>query len=228
MRKQQTISIFSKVHYYLTVFFGSLVLTLAFFFVLPLMQTISKPPAIDLFLTDVDLGNVEPPPPSPQVEEQQEESEPEDNPPELIEADAAPLDLEQLEIALNPGLSSGWMGNGDFAVSLNKIFSDSNDSEENINTIFSLADLDQKPQIISQPGPILNQQLMRKTPGSVEIIFIVDENGHVTEPRVRNSSDAAFEKPAMAAVKRWVFEPGKKSGKAVRFRMLVPISFPKG
>ncbi len=33
---------------------------------------------------------------------------------------------------------------------------------------------------------------------------------------------------ALTAVKQWKFEPGKRNGKAVRFRMRVPISFPKG
>jgi protein TonB len=37
-----------------------------------------------------------------------------------------------------------------------------------------------------------------------------------------------FEAPALKAVKQWKFEPGKKNGKAVRFRMRVPITFPKG
>lgn len=190
------------------------------------MQTISKPPTLDLFVTDVDLANVEPPPPSPQVEEKEPEPKSEDKPPELSEADTAPLDLDQLSIALDPGFSQGWMGTGDFTINLNKITSDSQDEET--NAIFSLADLDQKPRIINQPSPILSQQLLKKTPASVKIIFLVDEQGHVEEPRVRSSSNPAFEKPALDAVKRWLFEPGKKSGKAVRFRMLVPISFPKG
>jgi len=32
----------------------------------------------------------------------------------------------------------------------------------------------------------------------------------------------------MLAVKRWKFEPGKRGGKPVRFRMLAPITFPEG
>ena len=118
------------------------------------------------------------------------------------------------------------MGSGDFAINLNSIISTS--SEENINEIFSLADLDQKPRVINQPSPVLSPALRRKTPASITIIFIVDEQGHVIEPRVKSSSDPAFEKFALDAVKRWLFEPGKKSGKAVQTRMLAPITFPKG
>jgi protein TonB len=189
------------------------------------MQTISKPPAEDLLLSEVDLANVEPPPPSPPEPEPEPEPDSEEQPPELVE-ESVPLDLSQLELALNPGFSEGWMGSGDFAVKLNTVVSNSKDQEA--DAIFSMADLDQKPQVVYQPGPVLSQQLRRKAPGKVNIIFIVDENGRVVEPRVRNSTDPLFETPALAAVRRWKFEPGKRNGKAVRFRMLVPITFPKG
>jgi protein TonB len=225
MRSRQAFSVFRTIRYYLAVLFGAVFLTLAFFIVLPLMQTISKPPTNDLFLSEVDLASLEPPPPPPVEEEPEPEPEAEEEPPELIEQ-AAPLDLSQLELALNPGFGEGWMGEGDFAVRLNTIAS--NSKADNAEAIFSMADLDQKPRAIYQASPVLSRQLRRKTPGKVNIIFIVDERGRVVEPRVRSSTDPAFENPALAAVKRWKFEPGKRSGKPVRFRMLVPITFPKG
>jgi protein TonB len=178
-----------------------------------------------LTLQTVDLAQIEPPPPTPEVEEEPEpESEPEEAPPELVE-EAPPLDLSQLELALNPGFSGGLMGAGDFAVKLNTVTAK---SSEDLDAVFSMADLDQKPRVIYQPGPSLTRQLRRKTPAKVNIIFIVDENGRVVEPRIRNATDPAFEKPALSAVKRWKFEPGKRGGKAVRFRMLAPITFPEG
>ena len=226
MRKSQTFSIYRELRYYVWVFLGAIVLTLAFFIILPVMQTISKPPELDLILTEVDLGQIEPPPPTPQMEEPEPEQKQEEAPPELAEADAEPLSLDQLEMAINPSFSQGWMGSGDFVFKLDKITSSS--SQENMNEIFSLADLDQKPRVVNQPGPVLSTKLRKKTPASVKIIFIVDEQGHVIEPRVKSSSDQDFEKPAIDAVKKWLFEPGKKGGKAVRFRMLAPITFPKG
>jgi len=45
---------------------------------------------------------------------------------------------------------------------------------------------------------------------------------------VQNSTDPIFEGPALAAIKQWKFEPGKRKGEPVRFRMRVPITFPKG
>jgi protein TonB len=49
----------------------------------------------------------------------------------------------------------------------------------------------------------------------------------VENPLVQSSSNPAFEAPALAAVKQWKFEPGKRNGEPVRFRMRVPITFPK-
>ncbi len=226
MRNSSKFSIVREVRYYLWVFLGAIVLTLAFFFILPVMQTISAPPEWEITQMDFDSGPIDTPPPAPQADEPESEPESQEQPPELVESQDVQLDLEQLEMALNPGFSQGWMGSGDFAINLNSIMSTS--SEENINEIFSLADLDQKPRIINQPSPVLSPTLRRKTPASLTIIFIVDEQGHVIEPRVKSSSDSDFDKSALDAVKRWLFEPGKKSGKAVQTRMLAPITFPKG
>ncbi len=225
MRHRRATNVFREIRYHLWVVLGAVVLTLAFFLVLPLMQTISKPPTEDLYLSEVDLANLEPPPPPPAEEEPEPEPEAEEEPPELMEQ-AAPLDLSQLELALDPSFSEGWMGGGDFAVKLNTIVSNSKDDD--VDAIFSMADLDQKPRVIQQSSPVMSRQVRRKAPGKVNIIFIVNERGRVEQPRVRSSTDPVFEKPAVSAVKRWIFEPGKRGGKPVRFRMLVPITFPRG
>jgi len=101
-------------------------------------------------------------------------------------------------------------------------------ADTSVDAIFSIADLDQKPRVVYQPGPILTREMRQKAPGTVYILSLVDERGSVVEPRVQQSSDPVFEKPALGAVKQWKFEPGKRGGKAVRFRMRVPITFPKG
>jgi len=211
-----------QISYHLWIVAGAAGLTFIFFLVLPLMQTINKPPQTDLVVQEINTANVPPPPPPPE-EEPEKEPEREEPPPEL-EEEAPPLDLSQLEMALNPGLSQGWM-EGDFAVKLNTAVSSA--GSDSIDALFSMADLDQKPRIIYQPGPVINKRLRRKTPGTVHILFIVNEHGRVENPIVKNSSDPVFEKPAIAAVKQWKFEPGKRNGKPVRFRMRVPITFPK-
>lgn len=205
----------------IAVLVGAAGFTLAFFLVLPLMQTLNQPPANDLLLQAVDTAKLEAPPPPPE-EEPEEEPEPEEKPPELVE-NAPPLDLSQLELALNPGFSDSALG-GDFAVKLNTGIPENND----LDSLFSVGDLDQKPRVVYQPGPALDKEVRKKAPGTVYIIFVVDQRGRVENPIVQKSTDPVFDKPALAAVKQWKFEPGKRNGQPVRFRMRVPFSFPKG
>lgn len=208
----------------LGVVLGAALLTLAFFIVLPLMQTISKPPTNDLFVTEVDLGPVEEPPPPPQQEEIEPEPEPEEAPPEMAE-EAPPLDLSQLELALNPGFGEGGFGGADFAIKLNTMASGG--GGDDVDAVFSLQDLDQKPRVTYQPGPRLTRKLRGKGPAKVLIVFVVNEQGRVEGPRVWKSDNPLFDKAALDAVKKWRFEPGQRSGKPVRFRFRVPITFPK-
>ncbi|HOM61870.1 MAG TPA: TonB family protein [Anaerohalosphaeraceae bacterium] len=205
----------------LIVLAGAVGLTLLFFMVLPFMQTLAKPPAMDLIVQAVDTAKLEAPPPPPESEPEPEEKSPE-KPPEFID-EAPPLDLAQIELALDPGFGEGWLG-GDFAVKLHSIVSE----QAEVDALFSIADLDQKPRILYQPSPTLTLELRKKAPATVYIIFIVNQAGRVENPVVQSSPDPIFENPALNAVKQWKFEPGKRGGQPVRFRMRVPITFPKG
>jgi protein TonB len=214
-------TIFSRLRHRLWVFLGAAGLSLALFLILPLMQAITDPLKTDLTLQSIDTADVPPPPPPPEMEPE-EEPEPEEQPPQLAE-EAPPLDLSQLELALNPGVSEGWMG-GDFVVKLNTGPAQS----DGLDAVFSMADLDQKPRVIYQPGPVMDAAVRKKAPGTVYILFIVDQRGRVENPVVQQATDPVFEKSALAAVKQWKFEPGRRNGQAVRFRMRVPVTFPKG
>lgn len=223
MKNETAVLFVTGLRHRLSVVLGATALTFLFFMVLPLMQTMSKSPTSDLVLQRVDTVSV--PPPPPPEEEPEKEKVQEEKPPELTET-APPLDLSQLELALNshPGFGAG-LG-GDFAVKLSTTVSYGSGGD--VDALFSMADLDQQPRVIYQPGPALTEQVRKKAPGTVYILFIVDQSGRVESPKVQKSSDPVFETPALAAVKQWKFEPGKRNGQAVRFRMRVPVSFPKG
>jgi protein TonB len=221
-RKSKPFWILRAIAHRLVVTVGAIGLTLLLFMVLPLMQHLSKPPATDLIVQTVDMAKLEAPPP-PVQEEVKEEAKPEETPPELTE-NAQPLDLSQLELALNPGVNDGLLG-GDFVVKLNTGVTS---EAKEVDALFSIADLDQKPRIIYQPNPVMTKELRSKLPGTVYVIFVVDQQGKVENPVVQKSSDPIFEKSALAAIKQWKFEPGKRNGQSVRFRMRVPFTFPKG
>ncbi len=199
---------------------GAASMTLAFFLVLPLIQAIGELPQGDTVVRALETTALPPPPPPPEPEVEPE-PEPEETPPELAE-EAPPLDLSQLALALNPGFGDGGLG-GDFAIDLGAVMQSRGDTD----ALFSLADLDQKPRALYRPSPVLNSKQRRATPGSVTVVFIVDQSGRVEAPVVMNSTDPVFERSALAAIKKWKFEPGKRGGKSVRFRIRQPISFPK-
>lgn len=226
MRTSRPRSLLASLMHGFAVLVGGFVLSLAFFLVLPLMQAIANTPEADLTVRSVATAEVPPPPPPPEDEPEQEEQQQEEaKPPELTES-APPLDLNQLELALNPGTGGDGLV-GDFAVKLANVGPGAGQSSEEVDALFSLADLDQAPRVIYQPGPTLTAEIRKKAPGTVYVLFIVDVSGRVESPIVQKSTDPVFEKAALNAVRQWKFEPGKRKGQAVRFRMRVPITFPE-
>lgn len=61
--------------------------------------------------------------------------------------------------------------------------------------------------------------------GLVHVSCLVDEKGNVQEPRVEKSSNDAFSQPALEAVSRWKFRPGRRDGNVAALRITVPIKF---
>ncbi|MFN7591671.1 MAG: energy transducer TonB [Planctomycetota bacterium] len=212
---------FTKAWRLLVAAVGALAMMLGCFLLLPVLQAISATAPKDLELRSVDTAAL-PPPPPPIEEEKQEEKPPEDaKPPEMNET-AQPLSLDQLELALNPGTGGGDLA-GDYTIKIQGLAAAGGGKDG--DDLFSLADLDQKPRVLFQQQPTLNAQLRKKMPATVNVVFVVDESGRVDDPKVQTSSDPAFEAVALAAIKQWKFEPGKRAGKPVRFRMRQPMTF---
>jgi protein TonB len=86
--------------------------------------------------------------------------------------------------------------------------------------------LDNKPRTRVQTAPVYPHTLKTSgVEGSVTVAFEVDERGYVAEARVVESTHREFEEPTLRAVGKWRFEPGRKNGVPVRFRMQVPVMF---
>jgi protein TonB len=162
--------------------------------------------------------------------DEQKETAPE-APPELADAAAPPLDLGQLETALSGG--GDGMG-GDFvsrvrALGGAAVTAQADQQNAKAEEVFSIADLDQPPRAVYQPAPEIPPEVrQKKIKGAVHIVFVVDRNGRVANPLVQRSSNPALDQPALTAVRRWRFEPGKRAGQPVPFKMRVPISFASG
>jgi len=208
---------------------GGLALGLGIFMLLPVLESITSTPAEELQVQDADT--IAPPPPPPEIEQEEEKPEeppPEQEPPKLAD-EAPPLDLSQLELALNPGTGGAGGFGGDFAVNLGAAIKQASETAEEADGLFSVGDLDQKPRVIAQSSPVVPAALkkLQSDNVTVQVIFVVNQQGRVEEPKVRRSNNSAFDHVAINCVKSWKFEPGKRNGEPVRFRMMAPITFPK-
>jgi len=144
----------------------------------------------------------------------------------------AALSLSDLESVLGPDAGGG--GSLQEAISLSSGgriggTGDPAAASEQGPASFALSELDQRPQALQQVLPRYPSELRRrKVQGTVEVVFLVDTDGRVMEPKVDKTTNEAFNQPALEAVRQWKFEAGTKEGKKVRFKMRVPITFSAG
>lgn len=61
--------------------------------------------------------------------------------------------------------------------------------------------------------------------GQVMVEFVVDERGDVVWAKIVKSTAREFEEPTLQAMMKWTFEPGRRDGRVVPFRMAIPIVF---
>lgn len=200
---------------------GGLALGLMVFSVLPLMQLASSRSNKQLNLTKADIAlppqleqEAEPPPPPPPPPEKKDPP-----PPQL--ADAAPpqqLSLGALDLDIGVG-TGGVLGGGLVAMQA------ATESMKDV-AVFDVSELDSKPVPLSQVAPVHPRDLLKaRVEGKVVLLFLVDEQGRVEDPRVETASRPEFEKPALEAVRKWRFRPGTKEGNPVRTYIRQPIRF---
>jgi periplasmic protein TonB len=92
--------------------------------------------------------------------------------------------------------------------------------------IISAAGLDKAPHAQVQASPDYPFAAKKDgLDGEVVVEFLVDETGRVSNPAVVRSTNRVFDEPSLRAVLKWRFEPGRRDGRVVRFRMAVPVVF---
>jgi protein TonB len=95
--------------------------------------------------------------------------------------------------------------------------------------VFTLGDLDRTPRPKVQVAPDYPAALRAAgIAGSALIEFDVDASGAVVTARVVQETAREFGDAAVRAILKWRFEPGRKDGRAVPFRMVVPVGFTLG
>ena len=156
-----------------------------------------------------DLSEEPPPPP-------EEEPEPEEPPPPQLDNTPQPLNLNiDLDIA---------MGSGGALASLAS-FADTGSGADMLDA-FSMSDLENRPELIASVTPVYPADMRKaKIEGTVTLIFILNTEGRVEDPRVERSSRPEFERSALDALRKWKFKPGMKDGQPVRTYMKLPMRF---
>lgn len=93
----------------------------------------------------------------------------------------------------------------------------------------SITQLDRIPRATVQPSPRYPDSLKKDgVTGSVTVEFYVDASGRVYRAEARHYTHVSFVDPAVRAVLQWRFEPGRRNGRPVPFRMAVPVQFGMG
>ena len=86
--------------------------------------------------------------------------------------------------------------------------------------------LDNPPHTRFQATPMYPREAVTSGRGGTVVVeFMVDERGNVVDPHVVSSTDRVFEDATLRAVAKWKFEPGRRDGRIVRFRMSAPVVF---
>ena len=92
--------------------------------------------------------------------------------------------------------------------------------------IFYPGDLDGAPRAKVQLPPEYPAAMRHDgMGGSVLVEFDVNAEGRVVRAEAIRYTNREFVEPAVRAVRKWQFEPGRRHNKAVPFRMTVPIEF---
>ena len=95
-----------------------------------------------------------------------------------------------------------------------------------IGNLFNIGDLDQQPVARVRQAPTYPYDMRRAgINGSVVVEFIISTDGDVIQTQVIRSSHREFEMPALQAVQKWKFKPGRRRGQVVNVKASQLLEF---
>ena len=95
-----------------------------------------------------------------------------------------------------------------------------------LSNLFNIGDLDQQPVARVRQAPSYPYDMRRAgINGSVVVEFIISTEGDVIQTQVVKSSHREFEMPALQAVQKWKFKPGRRRGQVVNVRASQLLEF---
>lgn len=95
-----------------------------------------------------------------------------------------------------------------------------------LSNLFNIGDLDQQPVARVRNPPAYPYDMRRAgINGSVVIEFIISTEGDVIQTQVMKSTHREFEMPALQAVQKWKYKPGRRRGQVVNVRVSQLLEF---
>lgn len=168
-----------------------------------------------------------PPPPEPEVEDAVETLGDASEkagvaPPQLADAPSAKVSAFTQPLA-PPAPAGLAVGKGLSSIPVGSVGSGLG---KGMGTIFDVKNLDQAPVLKVAVPPDFPYEMRRQAKaGMVDVEYVIDAEGVVVLVRVLGSTHEAFEQPAINAVRKWKYRPGKKGGRAVNTRVQQTIRF---
>lgn len=163
------------------------------------------------------------PEPDEAVEELTEEAPPNQlAPPSLVDVPSVNVTTftQPLQPPPPPGLTAA---KGAITIPVNK---PGTQLGSGMKDLFDVKNLDQPPVLRVPVNPNYPFEMRRAgISGEVVVEFIVDTRGEVVAMQVIRSSQREFEQPALQAVQKWKFRPGRKGGRNVNTRVQQTITF---
>lgn len=221
MADKQQVSSLRRTSHTLTVVAGGVAMALCCFLLLPLLRAISAPPQADLDVRRVSTSEEPPPPPPKQEEEEQDEPDP-PPPPPSVDAEAPPLDLSDLELALGGGAFGSGASVFAGGLPLNLVGATGGGGMANM---FEMGSLEEKPEAIFKVRPEMTREMKKRMPCTVVVAMTVTKLGRVVNPTVVRSDDPLFNDSALQAIRQWKWQPGKRRGRPDDFRVRQPMTF---
>ncbi|HKS25035.1 MAG TPA: TonB family protein [Thermoanaerobaculia bacterium] len=93
-------------------------------------------------------------------------------------------------------------------------------------TIYTVSGDVKAPRVLRRVSPPYPELARRaRLNGFVILECIIDQSGHIRDAKVLQSSFAAFEQPALDAIRQWEFAPGTLNGQPVNVQFNLTVSF---
>ena len=92
--------------------------------------------------------------------------------------------------------------------------------------IFDLSEVDREPRpLVRIPPQYPPKLLLNRVKGRVDVSIVIDEEGRVTDYKVRTFTHDEFKREVTRVIRRWKFSPAIKDGRPVAVRKIQPFFF---